>query len=223
MVFVCLIYNYFAEKKAKKNEINRKEIENANNISTGFLLTAKADILKKFCQKLEKKYPTKQEKGYIKVNSNILIPMFETQEITDKEVFNAYLKTKSLECKKLILVCNSFSNSATTAKELIKDKNIVILDAMNAYKNIYKPLQFDIPKFENKPEKKHKVKNMLNVAFSKKQTKSYFFVSAFLLFGSFVLRYNVYYLIMASITTLFALYAHFNKRFNFSRNPNGID
>ena len=39
-------------------------------------------------------------------------------------------------------------------------------------------------------------------------------ISVILLFSSFILRYNVYYLIVATITTSLSLYSHFNTKFN---------
>lgn len=223
MILVCLLYNYFSEKKAKKTKTNKEQIQNANNISTSFLLSAKQDVLKTFAKNLNKKYQAKLEKSMIFVNGNILLPIFEVQEITDKEVLNAYLKTKSLTCKKLILVGHKISQSATDIANLITDKKIVLLDAMSAYKSIYQPLGFDVPKVQITAKKTKNVKQYLNTAFSKKNTKNYFMVSAYLLFGSFVLRYNIYYLIFASITTIFALYSHFNKKFNAEQNEKLID
>jgi len=214
MVFVCLIYNYFSQKKAKKSEINKQDIQNAQDISTNFLVLSKNDVLKTFAKNLGKKYNVKIEKNFLHINGNLLFPIFDMQEITDKEILAVYQKAKNIDCKKIIVVSHKKNVSATQITEIFTDKKFVLLDATEAYKSIYKPLEFDVPKIEHKTPKKHSAKDYLNVAFSKKNTKNYFMVSAFLLFGSFVLRYNIYYLVFASITTIFALYSHFNKRFN---------
>ena len=223
MILVCLIYNYFAQKRAKKTEMNKMDIQNAQDISNGFLLSSKADILKSFEKHLSKKYSVKIEKSFLHINGNILYPVFDVQEITDKEILAVYQKTKNITCKKTILVCHKKNDSANEITQIFAGKQFVILDCVEAYKSIYKPLEFDVPKFEHKVKKEKTAKQYLSVAFSKKNTKNYFMVSAFLLFGSFVLRYNIYYLVFASITTIFALYSHFNKRFNISKNEKLIE
>ena len=218
-VLVCLMYNYFVEKKSQKKELSQKEIQNAENISTNFLFLTKTDIIKIFATNLSKKYQTKADRNFLLVNGNILYPMFESQQITDKDVLTAYQKTKTMSFKKLIITCNKISPSAFEIQNLITDKKIILLDSQSSYQNIYKPLEFPIPKIEHLHKKPTNIKNMFSTAFSKKQTKSYFFVSCFMLFGSFVLRYNIYYLIFASITTILALYSYFNKRFNQTPSP----
>lgn len=223
MILVCLLYNYFSQKKAKKVEASKQDLQNAQDISTGFLLCSKTDILKTFQKNLSKKYPTKIEKSFLHINSNILFPIFDVPEITDKEILSVHQKTKDVSCKKIIIVCHKQNKSASEILEIISHKQIVVLDFVEAYKSIYKPLEFEVPKFEHKQKKEKTVKQYLNVAFSKKNTKNYFMVSAFLLFASFVLRYNIYYLVVASITTIFALYSHFNKRFNISKKEKLIE
>ena len=198
MVLVCLIYNYILQKKEKKTASVKKDIQNAEDISTNFLLMTKTEILKQFCKFLGKKYQIKQEKSYILVNGNILYPVFDGQELSDKDILLIYQKTKDIDCKKIIVVCHKKSNSANEILQIFGDKKYIILDAIEAYKSIYKPLEFEVPKVCHKTKKDKNIKTYLNVAFGKKNTKNYFMVSAFLLFGSFVLRYNIYYLIFAS-------------------------
>lgn len=210
---IMAIYHFLSRKKFQKNLLSEIDIKNANAIANKFLLLTKQEILKEFCFYLNKKYKTEIKSDYILINNNILRPLFSSGTITDKDVIESYTKTKSHKANKLILVCKKADESALDFAKYITDKKVVILEEFDAYDNIYKPLNFDIPPHE-KQTKQRKFVDYLAFALCKARTKNYILVSAFLLVSSFVLRYNIYYIVFASITTILGLYSYFNKRFN---------
>ena len=203
---------------SSRKELSTQEIQNAKNISNNFLLLKKSEILKEFEDKLKVKYTTKMKSDYIIINKKVLRPIFSLQTITSKEVLETYTKTKDENFEKIIIVCKNASEDAKEIVNYLSNINLIILEQFDAYENIYKPLNFEVPKMEIEKKEKKKITDYLYLAFNKSRTKNYLMISVFMLFSSFVLRYNLYYIVFASITTLMGLYSHFNKRFNTEKN-----
>ena len=211
---VSSVFYILNNKKNKKVEITKQEIKNAKNITANFLLSTKQEILKTFYERLNAKYNTKIKSDYLLVNDKVLKPIYNTQTITDKEILETYLKVKDSTATKIIITCKQASESCYDFSKLIVNKEIIILNELEAYQNIFKPLQFEAPDFNIEAKQKKSLSSFLEMALNKSRTKSYLLVSIFMLFASFVLRYNIYYLVFSSITGILALYSHFNSRFN---------
>lgn len=211
---IVTIFHLIKKIKYKNKELSNGELKSAQNISTNFLLMTEQQILKEFEKYLSKKYEVKQKSDFIVVNDTILRPIFSCYEITDKEILESYTKTKYMKAKKLIIVCKSYSQKAKQIASIIQEKKVIILDELSAYENIYKPLNFKTTSNIKEIKNKKNINYYIEFALNKDRTKNYFLVSVFMLIASFVLRYNLYYLIFATITTSLALYSHFNKRFN---------
>ncbi len=212
--FIISVYHIIKNKKESRKQLTEQEIKNAKKISTNFLLKTKQEILKEFEKNLSKKYQTKIKSDYLIINNNILRPIFSSAVITDKEVIESYTKTKSLSAEKLIIVCKNANVEAKKIANMIDGQKVIVLEEIEAYDDIYKPLNFSVPDKMQDTKKRKKAYDYLSFALNKARTKNYLIVAVFLLFSSFLLRYNIYYIIFASITTLLALYSHFNTRFN---------
>lgn len=187
----------------------------AQNISKYFLLCTKQEVAKEFCKLLSKTAETKIKSDYLITNKVAIRPLYNTTQITDKDVLESFAKIKNSSLQKLIICCQSCTEKARDVAGIIKTKQVQILTEYDAYKQVFEPAGFVVELPKDKPLKfKEKLKKQSFVAFNKKRTKSYLLVAITMLFGSFVLRYNVYYLIFATISTLLALYSHFNTKFN---------
>ena len=211
------IYHFFSKKKSNKESLTKIDEKNAEAITTGFLLSTKQEILKIFFEKLDKKYNTKIKSDYLLVNDKVLKPIYSTQTITDKDVMDIFLKIKDTSVKKLIITCQKADESCYLFSKLVTNKEIIILDSKSAYQNIFKPLNFNIPEINIKKNNKT-LQYYLSFALNKQRTKNYLIVSIFMLVASFVLRYNIYYLVFSSITGALALYSNFNTKFNTKEN-----
>lgn len=209
---------YFLNKK----NLTEKDIINASNISTNFLLLKKAETLKIFEKKLNVKYSVKTKSDFLIVNKNILRPVYSASIITSKEVLETYTKTKEENFEKMIIVCKKATDEAKETTRLFADIKCLILEEFEAYENIFKPLNFEVPTVKKIKKEKRKFSDYLSLALNKQRTKNYLMISVFMLFSSFVLRYNIYYIVFASITTLLGLYSYFNKRFNQRQNDSLI-
>lgn len=213
-VAVC-VYHILKTKKVNKQAIKKDDIKNANAICNNFLLCTQKEVLATFYKKFNVKYQTKLTSNFLIVNDKILYPCYNTQSITDKDVFFIYQTAKKHNASQIIIACKNASQSAIDATQIIGDKKVVILQCVEAYKSIFLPLKFDVPKLQvAKPKKSFNT--YLSFALNNQRTKNYAIVSIFLLVASFVLRYNIYYLIFSTLTALLALYSHFNKKYNVS-------
>lgn len=212
---VCGLYYFLTKQKTEKQQLSETELEKAHNISMHFLFSTKKEIISELEKLLSKKYDVTAKSDHLIVNDTMLKPIYTSETISDKDVLESFSKIKNTNLKKLIICCENASPVAMKISSLIKEKEIVVLDEYLAYKNIFLPLGFNPPKVEIEEKKKDKkIDVFLQNAFNKKHTKNYLLVAVFLLFGSFLLRYNLYYIIFSSIATLCALYSHFNTRFN---------
>ena len=198
--------------------MTEKDIKNASDIATNFLLLKKTETLKIFEKKLAAKYKIKKKSDFLIVNKNILRPIYSASIITSKDVLETYTKTKDENFDKLIIVCKKASIDAKEILLLFSDIKCIVLEEFEAYENIFKPLNFEIPTIKKTKKEKKKITDYLSLALNKQRTKNYLMISVFMLFSSFVLRYNIYYIVFASITTLLGLYSYFNKRFNSKQN-----
>lgn len=198
--------------------MTEKDIKNASDITTNFLLLKKTETLKIFEKKLSVKYNIKQKSDFLIVNKNILRPIYSASIITSKDVLETYTKTKDENFDKLIIVCKKASIDAKEILPLFSNIKCMVLEEFEAYENIFKPLNFEIPAIKKTKKEKKKITDYLSLALNKQRTKNYLMISVFMLFSSFVLRYNIYYIVFASITTLLGLYSYFNKRFNSKQN-----
>lgn len=220
---VCSLYYFVGRKKRKKLEISKSEVKKISDISTYFLLSTKTETLKTFLNFLPKEKNPKIKSDMILCEKTALRPLYHSTEITDKDVIESYAKIKNTAFEKLIICCKSASAKAKEIAGLISSKEILILTEVDAYKKIYLPVDFNPPIIEVSPKnKQNNLKNLASVAFNKKRTKDYFIVSVILFFSSFILRYNIYYLIWSTVTCSFALYSYFNKRFNKPETSNSI-
>lgn len=212
--FVMTIFHFLTIKKRDKTKKQVEMQENASLIANSFLLSSKADVLKTFYKNLEKKYDVKIKSDYLIINESILRPIYMSQTISDKDIFESYLKIKKTSARKLIVVCKDATESAIVSSKLVTDKEVIVLTELEAYQKIFEPLGFEIPKIQKPKQKKKTFEEYLAFALNKSRTKNYLLVAIFMFFSSFVLRYNLYYLLFSTITTILALYSHFNTRFN---------
>lgn len=216
---VVALYILISKKNTKKITESKKELSVASDISTYFLLCTKQETLKEFHNILSN-FGSVKSKGDVLLTNDVAIrPLYYSTEITDKDVLESFAKIKNTSIKKIVLCCKSSNPKAKEIAEIIKEKQIIILTEFDAYKKIYEPANFVVKLPSNPKEKstiKERIKNYSQFALNKQRTKNYLFVSVALLIGSFILRYNIYYLIFATLTTALALYSHFNKKFNNS-------
>ncbi len=156
-------------------------------------------------------------------NFNILVyPFYKTRILNIDDATNIYVNARMQKVDKLIITCKEITQEVLNFTKQLKITKIIVLDERGVYFKLLK--KYDtFPKIENKiiNEERITFKQISQVAFSKKRTKSYVISGTILLLGSFILKYNLYYIIFSSLLYLMALFSYFNVPFN-KRLPENI-
>lgn len=169
---------------------------------------------------LEKKnIKTVNKSDYMFFNGTMLRPVYSASQVTDSAVIETCQKAKTSRLKivKIVICGREFSNEAKAAAKEIPDFKISLLNESDVWFKILKPAEFSPKQFAKTKEKmpmKNKINGMFNIAFNKKRFKGYMFSAILLLFGSYFMRYNIYYLTFSSLLLCFAFFSYFNKPFN---------
>ncbi|MDD4275421.1 MAG: hypothetical protein PHO33_00330 [Clostridia bacterium] len=216
--FISVILVLIKHKKAQKIFSNKKEEQHIKACINQFVYSLKEQNLQFFYELASKKYNAIKEEECIFIaehNGVILVPAFSAIKTTSDIIIKAYALSKKYKAHKAVVCSKDFDNNAITLSKQLDDVKIYLLDDCATYTNLLKPINYypEITvnlKFTNKIT----FREFLNLAFNKSKTKSYIFMAIFLLLAGFIVRYNLYYIISATILMLFALFSYFNKEYN---------
>lgn len=204
------LIQYLLNKKKYINSIKASEIKKLKSVINYFIFNENKDNLTFFYNLVSKKHLAVKKNNFIIINHDndnnvILYPYFTFKNFSVDDLIFILNKTKKLCFSKIVICSNNFD---TDCKSFITkiDKNILLLDGEQTYLNLLKPyncIPENIPneKKDNQIKFKHLFKNSL----SRNKTKSYFFASIILLISSFIIKFNIYYLIISSILLILAL------------------
>ena len=98
----------------------------------------------------------------------------------------------------------------------IKEMKIILLNSKDCFLKLIKKYNYFPKNLKNlNLQEKLKFKEFLKLSLSRKNAKGYFINSLILLFSSFIVRLNIYYVIMSSILLLLALISFFLPQKNY--------
>lgn len=212
---VCSLYYVCKKKKREQQSISTSELKKANNCSKLFLVSGNKETVKILEKMLKEKHTVKSYSSYLIVNNIGIAPCYNSTVLTEEQVLSSAIKLKNKNLSKIILLCVTASKEAISCAKLFKQLNLVIFTEQETYRNLLKPFEFEYQsEITEKPKRREKASQLLNIMFNKERTKGYFVSAIILLFASFFMRYNLYYLISSTVLCLLALYSHFNLKFN---------
>ena len=214
---ICSIIHIFYKKKQKKYNLSKKDSKNIENLSFFLNFQTKQQVLNYFKTAIENKnFTVKTNGNFLVFEQNILYANYLTTCTNQNDIIDIVVKAKSKNFtqKNLVICSPCFNDEAKKITRRVTDFNIQLLNEKDVYYKLFKPIALPIEKVKNKKTKKQKALELLNIAFNKKRFKGYFFSAIILLIGSYFLRYNLYYLIFASILSIFAIFSYFNTTFN---------
>lgn len=143
-------------------------------------------------------------------NKTILYPFYSYSSITPQNLVEILKSVERQKATKLI-VCGYKIDSATyNLAQKIKETKIILLNSKDCYLKLIKHYNFYPANLKNlNLQDKVKFKDLLRASLSRKNSKGYFIASLILLFSSFIVRLNIYYVIMSSFLLLLALLSFF--------------
>lgn len=219
-IIVASILSFVTSKifyaKQNKKTIAIQEQKEINNIATQLMFYSKPEQIDYFFNVLSfSNTNLKKTKNHIVLHETIIIPLFSFC----LEVSNYLKVANKYKNNDVIILTNKLSNELENLLNTIEESNVKVLTINDVYFKIIKPTQI-LPKqiVKLKSAKKLKAKELVYVAFNKKNAKSYFFSGLLLLFLSLIYKFSLYYKITGTILLLFSLFSYFNTRFNSANN-----
>ena len=218
-VIISIVLYFFKHKKEKNDKTNKQEQLKINECVNEFLFSTNKKNIQFFYKLLQQKHKAIYQKPFLvitKSNGKIgLLPYYKNRKLTMDTAKNYCLLAKKQELKKLIICCKTSEQEVLNLCKQYTIIKLIILDAKQTYYKLLKPYNY-FPKIETTliEEQKLTVSQMLVVMFDKKRTKGYIISGVILLFTSFIVPYNIYYVIFSSFLFLLALFSYFNTSFH---------
>ncbi|MDD4111243.1 MAG: hypothetical protein PHS54_06870, partial [Clostridia bacterium] len=215
-----MLHFIFVRKNSRK-KLKLEEEKLAERISTTFIFSQK-DAINYFLNLSKINYSAKKYTKYIlitnktKSNDNdkksktILFPIYSYSPIMPQDLIDTINNIKKQSAEKLIICGYKIDNSAYKLAQKIKEMKIILLDSKDCFLKLIKKYNFfpeNLKEFSI--QEKLKFKEVLKLSLSRKHAKGYLITSLILLLSSFVVRLNIYYVIMSSFLLLLSLLSFF--------------
>lgn len=199
----------FAINKKKKNTLNttNKEQKMMADISLQLLLADENKILNFFENLLSKKRTIVINKNAIKWDDSAFIPIYDSTTLNGDIIAKTFKNNRYT--KHIFIAGISFSEDARKLAEKIKESKITLLDETATFNLMKKYSIYPDFKVELNKKEKFRYSQLKNIAFTKNNAKHYLISGFIILLTSFFIRYNVYYLIFATLLFIFASISYF--------------
>ncbi|MEG1500170.1 MAG: hypothetical protein RR400_03815 [Clostridia bacterium] len=218
IILNCII-KFLLNKKAGKRESSRQIEEKINEYAMSFLFNDDSSNVDFFFNLAKEKHDATKKSHYVIIQNKkskiVLYPFFSYNKFSSDDLILAFNQTKKDNPTRLIICTNEIDADAMKLKDKLQQLEIVILDKYDTYYKLLKEYDFyPKNKVDIKKDNKKSFKDFLGLALNKKRTKGYFIASLILLISSFIVRYNIYYVIMSSLLLVLALISFLNPKFN---------
>lgn len=218
-IIVVSIFIALQNKRYTKQNVTKEETNFIKAYTNEFLFSTSEVNLQFFLTLVQKKHKAFIKSNFIlipKQNYMIaLFPYYKTRKLDVDTLTNIYIEAKQLNVNKLIITCKSYEQEVLNLAKQITNLKLVMLEEKLTFFKLLKPYEH-YPQIEHKliEEKKLTTSQIMHIMFHRKKAKGYIISGTVLLLGSFVIRYNLYYIIFATILYFMALFSFFNLSFN---------
>lgn len=202
-IIIGKIISIIQSKKNSLIKISIKEQEQIQNISYQLFLAPSERIVQFYSILLKTNHEIKinKETQSISWQNIVFVPEYSQSTITADTISKIYKSHN--DCDKIIIAGIKFSEDATNLAKSISNSSLILLDEQSTFK-LFKKYDFypDFKIIKNKKEKLNYQK-LKDIALSKTNTRHYFLSGIIILTTSFFIKYNIYYIVFA--TLLFTL------------------
>lgn len=211
-----ILIRFFLDRKLAKNKLKAEEEKLAEKISSNFIFNPK--LAQSYFLKLAKiNHQAKKVGSYIEVFNKddaaaktVLYPCYSFSPISAQTVVEIIRKTEKSKPKKLVVCGYMISKEALDVAKKFPGLKIVLLGSKECFLKLIKPAGFYPENLkEVELSSKPKFKEVLKGAISKQRAKGYLLASLILLFSSFIVRMNIYYLVFSSILLILSFVCYF--------------
>lgn len=206
-------------KKFNSQKLTQEEDAAVLNYTNEFLFSSAKENLNFFLELVNKRHLAKVEQNFIIIEQNsykiALIPYYKSRKLNIDEATSIYIRAKALNLNKLIITCKLVDQEVLNFTKQLKSLKIIILNDKQTYLKLLKKYDY-YPQINNNLIQENKItfSQMLFIMFNRKKTKGYLISGTILLLGSFIIKYNLYYIIFSSLLYFMALFSYFNMPYN---------
>ena len=216
-IITCIInYGFYLllRRKNKKKRLTKEQQEHLRKVTLQLKFLTKSKSLNLFKTAFIKLYPdaqtiklTTKKVNIITDDKNInFFPMF-SQEITIADVINCLKYTNK---DSMCYIASENFSPAVVAFALTLEKPVKLLDARVVLEKLLAPTETypDIT-VELKTKKRLTWEYIKTATFARTKIKTYIILGLIILATSFIVRFNIYYIIIATLLFSFALISLF--------------
>ena len=214
-----LLFHIFTQKKEREFSLKKEE----QKISSNFILSPESAV--EFFFELGKinyhatkhtKFVVlerKEEESKTKHNEKektVIYPLYSFSPLSAQNLIEILKAVRKIKVSKIVVCANKVSSEAISATKKIPNVKFILLDSNGVFLKLIKKNNF-YPKGlkEINVEAKPSFKDFVKAAFSKKRAKGYLLASFVMLFSSFIVRTNIYYVVFSSILLIFSFISFF--------------
>lgn len=134
-------------------------------------------------------------------NDNLYYFDYSSEKTTTEVITKILNKLKHTKKQK----CYLFTSALTDKASKLLPQNIILVSDYDAYLLMKERQIFPIDKSESAKIKKHRIKNAIFSAISKKKAKPYLFYGTLLILTSFIMPYSKFYIVIGTLLIVLAL------------------
>ena len=219
-VAVNYAVTFFVNRRTQTKTMTKQRMEHIGEVTLQLKFMTKTQAIALLKAALCEKYNcvASTKKLIVQTDDKVLelFPFFHKGIVTESDIIEC-IKTKGQDSRVLI-VAESFPPSVAMFVRSLK-ADIRLLDGISVYNQILAPREI-FPKIlvEMKKPSKLSLRELKDLAFSRARTKTYVVTAIVILISSLIVRFSIYYIIVATIVFGLALSSHFtpigqNKNF----------
>ncbi len=217
---VDFVIKIFSSRRDEKQKLKEEELKKIDIYANTFIFNDDKFCVDFFYKLAKTRHNAIKKKEYVLIEHDsgekvVLFPYYTFRKFNTDDLVFTLNSIKNLQANKLVLCTNDFENDALKFANMV-GKKIILLNKKQVYLKLLKEYNF-FPQeklIELKTTQKNKIKELLSFSLSRKKTKGYFLASVVLLLSSFIMRYNIYYIVMSSILLLLSLVSFISPKFS---------
>ncbi len=218
-IMIDIFIKLLSTKHQTSLSLKKKELEKIEDCRNSFLFGEEKQTLDFYYKLAKSKHEATKKKEYILIEHDngekiVLFPFYTYRKFAIDDLIFCINKIKNIGCTKLVICTNEYDGTVNKFADKIS-LNILILNCEQTYLKLLKVYDFYPEKIiELKTSQKNSIKDLLAYSLNKKRTKGYFLASCIMLFSSFLVKYNIYYIIFSTLLLILSLISFINPKFN---------
>lgn len=216
--FVDIIIRLLSIQRNKKKISLEKEKKLIDRYNNALMFSDDNEVLDFFYRLALVSHNAEKKSNFVLVKSKesniVLFPFITFRSFSCDDLIYILNNLKNVTCNKIVICTNKLDEEAKKVAQKFGNK-IQILDKEETYYLLMKEYNtFPDRQIEFVEKEKLSFNSILTLALNKKRTKSYLLTSILLLLSSFVVKYNIYYVVTSSILLVLSFISFCNPKFN---------